>query len=520
VAFSYDEASGMLTPLMPIAQDSTTLTVAATHFSPVLGGLVDVTDSSAPVDSGFRPGTDDWQFTNFGSYVAPNGICEGMNLSAIWYYINRPLGPAALHGPSDNNGATPRTPSFWQDDSNAYRFAAAIQASPIGDWPMYSYLTNFPGIGDGRANYEAVRAAIKATGQPQLMWIDTDQRNAAHSLIVVEVEANRLLVSDPNFPGPLNNPRWIPFDRATGKLGPYSSGVSSADIAANGARIYTRFAYMPRATGAADAVISGLWAEFQSKTAGDALFPRYDLEALTGTDQQGQEVWAPLVDGYRTSEDKLTVRLRDPRVQNADDVLLKVYRGTSDTPAVPANDRVTIELAEGHNALGFLEEGRRNGAAAWSYVNFLRLDVVYYATRVEFDPATAKDGQIDVGIEFKVTATDIPETATSVSFEWSYDGEVVYDDPYDAPFDERLPSQSNHAFADGGSHAITVVLYDTTGGTRTELARATWHVEILDSSPSPSATPNATPIPNTTVDCSGPGGVNHVLLCHTRPPEP
>ena len=386
MAFSYEDGTGMLTPLMPISQDATTLTVAATHFSPVFGGLVDVADESAPVDSGFRPGTDDWQFTNYGSYVAHSGICEGMNLSAVWYYVNqrRANNAPPLHGPSDNNGTTPRTPDFWQDDSNAYRFASSIQASAIGNWPMYRYLFNFKGIGDGRANYEAVRAAIKATGQPQLMNIDTDARDAAHSLIVVEVEATRLLVSDPNYPGPLSNPRWIPYDPATGKLGPYSSGKSSADIAANGARVYTRFAYMPRATAAADATVSALWAEFQSKTAGDSVFPKYDLEALAATDQQGHDVWAPLVDGYRTSADKLTVRLKDPRPQNADRVRMTIYPGISSTPAAPAGARVTIDLKEGQNPLGILEQGLYSYVdhvdsvpkSAWSYVNFLRLTVV------------------------------------------------------------------------------------------------------------------------------------------------
>jgi hypothetical protein len=379
MAFSYDDVSGMLTPLMPIAQDATTLTVAATHFSPILGGLVDVTDESAPVDSGFRPGTDDWQFKNLGSLLNPSGICEGMNLSSIWYYINERRGADAppLHGPSDNNGASPATPGFGMDDSNAYRFAASVHASPIGSWDMYAYLFNFAGIGDGRANYEAVKAAIRATGQPQLMAIDTDARNAAHSVIVVEVEANQLLVADPNYPGPKDNPRWIPYDPATGKLGPYSSGKSSADIAAHGVRIYTRFAYVPRATAAADAVIATNWADFQNKTAGNTAFPKYTLEALAGKDAGDQDVWVPLVDGYRTSDEKLTVRVSHPGGgSNNNNVMTKIYRGTSDTPATPGGRRVTLDLADGDNPLGILEEGRRDNHAAWGYANFVRLTVV------------------------------------------------------------------------------------------------------------------------------------------------
>jgi len=480
MAFSYDDASGMLTPLMPIAQDATTLTVAATHFSPVFGGLLDMTDESAPVDSGFRPGTDDWQFKNYGAYVAPTGICEGMNLSAIWFYLNRPLGTDAppLHGPSDNNGVSPRTPGLYWDDSYAYRFAASVQASPIGNWSMYSYLSDFHGTGDGKANYEAVKAAIKATGQPQLMTIDTDARNALHSVIVVEVESNRLLVSDPNYPGPQDNPRWIPYDPATGKLGPYSSGKSSADIAANGVRIYTRFAYIPRATAAADATIAALWAEYQSKTAGDSIFPKYDLEALAGTDEQGDNVWAPLVDGYRTSEDKLTVRLSDPR--GRDGVLMTVYSGTSSNEAASPGDEVTVDLKEGQNPFGIFEEGHAPGATAWSYVDFVRLTVVRGdPTTLVFDPATVKDSQTDLGIRFKVTATGIPETAKRVSFSWSYDGDVVDEDPFTAPYEDPLTSSSNHAFSDEGDHTVTVTLYDTTGPIPRELARTTVYVKTV-----------------------------------------
>jgi hypothetical protein len=473
---------------MPIAQDTTTLTVAATHFSPLFGGLLDMTDESAPVDSGFRPGTDDWQFKNYGAYVAPSGICEGMNLSAIWFYINRPLGTDAppLHGPSDNNGVSPRTPSLYWDDSYAYRFAASVQASPIGNWSMYSYLSDFHGTGDGKANYEAVKAAIKATGQPQLMTIDTDARSALHSIIVVEVEANRLLVSDPNYPGPQDNPRWIPYDPATGKLGPYSSGKSSADIAVNGVRIYTRFAYMPRATAAADATIAALWAEYQSKTAGDSIFPKYDLEALAGTDDQGDNVWAPLVDGYRTSDDTLTVRLSDPH--GRDGVLMTIYTGTSSNEAASPGDEVTIDLKEGQNPFGIFEEGHEPDATAWSYVNFVRLTVVRGdPTTLVFDPATVKDSQTDLSITFKATGTGIPATAKHVSFAWDFGDGLVTEDPIDAPDNAEQASEAVHAYSKEGSYTVTVILYDTTGSQRVELARATWEVTIAASSPSAAA---------------------------------
>jgi hypothetical protein len=452
MAFSYDDASGMLTPLMPIAQDATTLTVAATHFSPIFGGLLNPTDESVPVDSGFRPGTDDWQFTNYPAYVAPSGICEGMNLSAIWYYVTRPLGTNAppLHGPSDNNGVPPRTPALWQDDSNAYRFAASIQAGPIGSWPMYSYLSDFGGLGDEKSNYEAVRAAIKATGQPQLMTIDTEARNAAHSLIVVEVEANRLLVSDPNYPGPANNPRWIPYDPATGKLGPYSSGKNSADIAAHGAKTYTRFAYIPRETSATDAVIAARWAEFQSKTAGDDVFPKYELEALAGQDAQGEDIWVSLVDGYQATAKQLTIRILDP--QDADQVQMTVYRSTSSTLAAPADNQVTIDLSDGANPLGILEEGSKPSWTKWTYVTFVRLNVTYgQGVQVSVSPTTITDPSAFHTL--KIDLSNIPPSVTSFRtvVDWG---------------DGRSPQvlADRHPESDGTAHVVMTSIYPPPNG--------------------------------------------------------
>ena len=106
-------------------------------------------------------------------------------------------------------------------------------------------------------------------------------------------------------------------------------------------------------------------------------------------------------------------------------------------------------------------------------------------TKVAFDPATAKDGQTGVGIEFKATATGIPDTAKKVSFQWIYDHKAVDEDPFASPYDQPLASQSNHAFTDAGSHTVTVVLWDTTGSKAVALARASWQVEIIGPSESP-----------------------------------
>lgn len=491
MAFSYDDASGMLTPLMPIAQDATTLTVGAMHFSPFFGGLVDLAEESTSPDSGFRPGMDDWQFPNYGSYIAPDGMCEGKSVSEIWYYVNQRRGANAhqLYGLSDNNGAPTKTPGLWVDDSYGYRMASVVQADPVSDARRYSFNEFFHGATNaedtaGRVTYEAFRTAIATTGQPQLIRLGTDAFAAGHTMVVYQVTPDRIYVADPNYPGLKNNPRWVPYDAATGKLGPYSSGINSAAIAENGERSYTRFWYQSPQASTSDAAVAAHWAEFQAGTVGVGRFPEYDLEALAGKDEQGQDVWAPLVDGYRTSDEKLTVRVSDAAGTN--NVMMKLYLDTWATPAAPAGRQVTIDLKDGKNPLGILEEGRPGAGVGWRYVDFVRLNVVRGdPTTLVFDPATPKDGPVDLGITFKATATGIPATAKHVSFAWDFGDGLVTEDPIDAPDNAEQASEAVHAYSKEGSYTVTVILYDTTGSGRVELARATWAVQIAAAAPTP-----------------------------------
>ncbi len=517
MAFSYDDASGTITPLIPIAHDATTLTVGATHFSGLFAGLLDLAEMST-VDSGFRPGIDDWEFPNDGSYVAPGGHCEGQSVTAIWYYVTqrREAGAPPLDGLYDNNGETPKTPDFWFDDSDAYRFVSSVHADPIAVPNTYLFFRSMWDNPDDTMAYDAFWAAMALTGEPQLIRISAAQNDPGHTMIVYRVTADRLFIADPNYPGRL---RTIRYDATTGKLSPYSSGDNAANIAANGVKVYTRFAYVPWQTSHSSAAISAHWAEFEAGTAGNAIFPNYDLEALAGVDADGNDVWAPLVDGYQTAEKQLTIRISDPR--KVDDVRMKVYRATSSTLAAPAGEQVTIELKDGENPLGILEQGSKQGWKYWEYDNFVRLNVVNGASaELEFDPATLTDGQTDVGMSFKVTATGIPDTANSVSFSWNFGDGVVAEDPFDAPYDEPLASLANHAFSDEGAHTVTVILYDTTGSTRVVLARAKWTVQIIASSPRPSPTPSASAspsaslVPGGTYSCEGLTGPELILCLH------
>ena len=362
----YQGAGGTLDPLPIVAQDAGSVTLAAAHFSDLLLALVDWTKIAATVDSGFRPGADDWQFTNYGSFVAPGGHCEGQSVTAIWYYTHQRRGGGAspLYGLYDNNGAEPRTPTFWPDDADGYRFASSVQADPIAAGAVYTF---FHGLdtASGRLTYNLFRAAIGLTGEPQLIAIADAAGGHGHAMVVYRVTPTRLYVADPNYPGRL---RTVAYDPATGVLGPYSSGDNAGAIAAGGATSYARFAYIPAGASSSDAAVAAHWTEFEGGKSGDAAFPAYGLEVWTGKDQDGNDTWEPLGTSYATPDAKLRVRLVVPAGGQGD---LRIFAGSTALSAW--GTELTVELKDGLNDLGFYEMGVAGGA--WRYVDFQRVAV-------------------------------------------------------------------------------------------------------------------------------------------------
>jgi hypothetical protein len=108
---------------------------------------------------------------------------------------------------------------------------------------------------------------------------------------------------------------------------------------------------------------------------------------------------------------------------------------------------------------------------------------------------------------FQASATGIPATATAVQFKWDYGGGIAETKDYMAPYAEPLDSSDTHEFADENDHTVTVYLYDMTGQTQQELARATVIVEA-GASPSPTVSPSAAPTP---LVCAG-GGVSDTIV--------
>ena len=123
-----------------------------------------------------------------------------------------------------------------------------------------------------------------------------------------------------------------------------------------------------------EAAIAAHWAELKAGTAGDAAFPDYVLQALASVDAAGTETWVPLVDGYRSVQKQLKIRLLRASAA-VHDMTMLVYRGTSSAAIGAMHHTQAVELADGVNALGFRIDAKPTGGE-WDYVDFVRLKVI------------------------------------------------------------------------------------------------------------------------------------------------
>src|ERR1041385_38546 len=111
--FYYDPASGKLEGIPMVDRTTTYATLATRHFSndqlanvphtsslrafgatasSAFGTVIivwvttPVTNLTGTFSTSFRPGVDDWEFENYGDYAAPDGDCEGMSITTMYYH--------------------------------------------------------------------------------------------------------------------------------------------------------------------------------------------------------------------------------------------------------------------------------------------------------------------------------------------------------------------------------------------------------------------------------------------------
>jgi hypothetical protein len=460
MGFYYDAKTSQLEGLPLLAADATSVTVATRHFSSIFASaiklsILDALIMNGELDSGFRPGTDDWQFVNRGSYIAPGGHCAGQTLSALWYYVTRPDGPEAnLWERYDRNGQKPGTPAIWQDDNQAYRFVSTIQAV---EWNDRSYKLFMELMNKSDAlTFRAFAYAIHVTGEPQQVFIWSSQ-GGVHAIIVYRIEGTKMFVADPNAPG--DGTRRIEYDAAKGRFKPYDGQTK-----ANKPVIpYETIGYFAKTAIVDWNIIAARWQEMKAGKAGNDLFPDYSFRYFDEkVDPQDY------TEGMVTTQRYLYIKpVFDTGVGHA-----YYFR---DGVRIPFDANYGIELKPGRNTIGAAAYGMPVPATKdLEYVDFTTLDITYVTLAI--DPTVIR-AQVNQDCAFTAS---MPNAPAGVRYDWLVNGAR-----------QQTGSSTTYRFRSttAGTFDIGLKTFDSTGK---EMGSASASAVISAASPTATTTPRPT----------------------------
>jgi len=385
MAFYYDDEKGRLEGIPAVAETGSSITIATRHFSDIVVSSIPVSalGVDAEVDTGFEPGVDDWQFTNYGSYIARGGHCAGQSITALWYYTRmKGEGEPSLYG-RYNEG----TRDFWYDDAAGYRFASIIQKDVDWDAWITRYNKLAPKVqADNFISWRQFVYAMKLTGEPQFVYIQNTGGAGAHAMIVYGASGGALQIADPNYPG--QNDREIWFD--SGEFEPYNSGANAQAILDGKGIAFDLVLYFGSSSLIDYGQVESRWGEFENKTIGNDKFPAYTMQTRN---KEGDII--ELEDGFKTKNKAIGLGLDSTNT----DLAYYVYKdGAAQTPG---NDG-TFTLSPGNNELGIYVVGN-DGAGNWEYVDFKYFNVI--SEQPTTPPATAGDKLV-------ITSFDGPSVLT------------------------------------------------------------------------------------------------------------
>jgi hypothetical protein len=357
-----------------LSNGKTSSILATQNFADVLVAAVKLNELSGVYDSGFLPGVDDWEFTNWGSYINARGFCGGACLSETYYYYVRKIKgkQSRLYGLFDDvgNGTPDR---MWQDNPKGIRLASMVQLDYGKNFDnknqQLGWRDKFENIGlkkfsKDSLNYFSFLYALKITKKPQLTDIRTVQQTG-HEMVVYKAGNGLLSIADPNYPGVTT--RQIQF--VNGNFKPYFSGTDAANLGTP----YVTISYYAKSAYVDFAQVAQRWKEFDENTIGNSNFPYIEFQYKDEDDS-----WKAIKDTLSTNLDTLNIRVvcpTCPRTFNDKAININVLyeNGDSIPKAIgPDNPVVSLLSKDFFNAkLGLLATGWPDHKAMSSYfVNF------------------------------------------------------------------------------------------------------------------------------------------------------
>jgi len=406
LAFFVDPSGG-LEALPLLDYDDSSITTITRHFTDLaVLSEPETTINNLKVDTGFKLGADDWNLKNMGSYLAPQGYCKGMCLTAMWYREHEKASSGASlwrQNPS-GPGLSAQTPHFWQDDAFAIRLVSLVQASASHTerGELYDIVSDYFVAEAGkkglprpsaRIQFYAFAIALDITRKPQLMIADVLGKPSPHALVCYAIENQTLYVSDPNIagkPGPSGN--TVQYENAGGSEGdgrflPYTSAQNTTDLQEGRFTRYDSFDFYGSYALVDAAKIATYWSAFTSGTIGRDQFPSYAVKLLALEEDLSvaDEYELNLLTGDTVDRKRIGLTLSTSSggqldVYRFEDVLAFERSYDPDRPRWPMpSDTNIIELNPGDNWLGlYVRTPYSEGdGTSWAWAGFDWVDVVY-----------------------------------------------------------------------------------------------------------------------------------------------
>jgi hypothetical protein len=328
--FYFDPATGTLEGIPLVARTATSATLAARHFSGDLMAIpgsgvrssvraslrlgfgdvnivwVQVPDAQlvGTWTSGFQVGVDNWEFINYGDYIAPGGDCEGMSITEMYYYYFVRLGSGPpLYHQFDVSLSNP------YDNVQGIRFAGSVQGDFSAKWRSGVIQENqldAAGAANGVSTVTLtstwILLTLQLTHQPVLMALFGPA--GAHAVVAYAATSTGtetdVSFADPNYP---STPRTMTF--VGGQLTP----VTLATTANAPTDLFTTAYALGVSAEIPITSIASRWSDFLNKTSGSDRYPsQYTLEAFDSVNQ----VWNSLTDTVRTTINAVKVRVQCP----------------------------------------------------------------------------------------------------------------------------------------------------------------------------------------------------------------
>jgi len=461
MGFYYDEMTGRLEglPIKSISPDS--ITVITRHFmsgtdlASELSGLkssnikinasanliISSIDESilkgqTIISTGFKPGTDDWEFPNYGSYIANGGHCAGQSISAMWYYYEK-----KLEGESPLNSKYDELDNLWQDNPYGIRFCSVIQTdqAPGELFAILRQIRNMPNL--HLLSWMSFAYSMLTTGSPQ--YVGLTSLKGGHAIIAhkISLTDNILYVSDPNYPG---QERQIKF--VDSKFEPYNTKQNSNEVDSSE---YTGVGYTAVSALVNWNEISSRWKEFENKTIGQFQFPAYNLFTV------GKPADIALTDGMSVEKDTITIYCQS---DNCDQFI----KNTKNYQKIWINDDAgkiiaiadfdskglaNFKLKRGANKIGVLVFGARDNKSE-NFVDFKWFTIYFSKLKIDPNPIAGEPKE-----DISITARSEGTAPGDAKYVWDFgDGSTKTTVKND--------SIVSHKFQKEGIFDVVVELYD------------------------------------------------------------